>query len=66
MDLNNTSERDYVPEIERQIRFRKERARTTLIMMTLSKIPGRTIVELINQTLVCLNASPQRAVYPKL
>jgi hypothetical protein len=56
--LNTTAESEHVPEIERQIRVIKERARAIWITLPFRRVPNRMIVELINFVLLWLNAPP--------
>jgi hypothetical protein len=53
--LNTTSTSKHVPEIERQIRVVKERARA---IWSINKIPNRIIVELITFVVLWLNDFP--------
>ena len=53
MDLSTTMVREYVPEIEMQIRVLKERSCATKIMLLFTTIPVHIIVNLIEKSDVC-------------
>jgi hypothetical protein len=56
--LNTTVASEHVPEIERQIRVIKEKARAIWSTLPFTKVPNRIIVELINFVVLWLNAFP--------
>jgi hypothetical protein len=56
--LNTTATIEHVPEIERQIRVIKERARAIRSTLPFKRMPNRMIVELINFVVLWLNAFP--------
>jgi hypothetical protein len=62
--LNTTATSEHVPEIERQIRVIKERARAIRSTLPFRKMPNRMIVELINFVVLWLNDfSPSSGIY---
>jgi hypothetical protein len=56
--LNTTAASERVPEIERQIRVIKERARAIVSTLPFKNLPSRMIIELIHFVVLCLNAFP--------
>jgi hypothetical protein len=56
--LNTTATSEHVPEIERQIRVVKERARAIWSTLPFNAIPKRMIVELVTFGVLWLNAFP--------
>jgi hypothetical protein len=56
--LNTTATSEHVPEIERQIRVVKERARAIWSTLPFNAIPNRMIVELVICVVLWLNAFP--------
>jgi hypothetical protein len=58
VNLNTTATSDHVPDIERQIRFIKERARALHITLPFTSIPGRMIIELLAHVVLWINAFP--------
>jgi hypothetical protein len=56
--LNTTAASEHVPEIERQIRVIKERARAIWSTLPFNRVPNRMIVELINFVVLWLNDFP--------
>jgi hypothetical protein len=58
MILNTMVTSEHVPEIERQIRLVKERARAIWSTLPFKRISNRMIVELINFVVLWLNAFP--------
>ena len=58
INLNTTAAREHVPEIERQIRVVKERARSVYNTLPFAHVPSAVIVELMRQCVMWLNAFP--------
>jgi hypothetical protein len=56
--LNTTAASEHVPEIERQIRVIKERARDIWSTLPFNRVHNRIVVELISFVVLWLNASP--------
>jgi hypothetical protein len=64
--LNTTATSEHVPEIERQIRVIKERARAIRSTLPFKKMPNRMIVELINFVVLWLNDFPPSSGVSKI
>jgi hypothetical protein len=58
MNLNTTAASEHVPDIERQIRTIKERARALRSTLPFKAIPGRMIIEMMAHVVLWLNAFP--------
>jgi hypothetical protein len=56
--LNTVSAEEHVPEIERQIRTIKERARSVITMLPFERYPARMIIELVYYCVFWLNSFP--------
>jgi hypothetical protein len=58
LNLNTTSAREHVPDVERQIRVLKERSRAIRSTLPFKSTPGRMIIELVYYAALWLNAFP--------
>jgi hypothetical protein len=56
--LNTTAASEHVPEIERQLRGIKERARAIVSTLPFKNLPSRMIIELIHFVVLLFNAFP--------
>jgi hypothetical protein len=56
--LNTTAASEYVPDVERQIRVLKERARALRRTLPFKIIPSRMIIEMIANVVLWINAFP--------
>jgi hypothetical protein len=56
--LNTTAASEHVPDIERQIRVIKERARAIVSTLPFKNLPSRMIIQLIHFVVLWLNAFP--------
>jgi hypothetical protein len=56
--MNTTAASEHVPEIERQIRVIKERARAIASTLPFKNVPSRMIIELIHFVVLWINTSP--------
>jgi hypothetical protein len=56
--LNTTAADENVPDIERQIRTMKERARAIRSTLPFKRLPARIIIELVHLSTLWLNAFP--------
>jgi hypothetical protein len=57
-NLNTTVASEHVPEIERQIRLIKERARALRFSLPFKIIPGRMIIKMLANVVQWINAFP--------
>jgi hypothetical protein len=58
VNLNTTATSEHVPDIERQIRLIKERARALCSTLPFKNIPGRMIIEMLANVVLWINAFP--------
>jgi hypothetical protein len=58
INLNTTAASEHVPDVERQIRFIKERSRAIRSTLPFKALPGRIIIELVYYATLWLNAFP--------
>ena len=56
--LNTTVAVEHLPDIERQIRFIKERARAICITLTFNRVPGQIVIDMVLFVVLYMNAFP--------
>ena len=57
-NLNMTAEAEHIPEISRQIRVTKERARAIWCTLSFNKVPGIIVIKMIMFVVMWLNSFP--------
>jgi hypothetical protein len=58
INLNTTTASEHMPDIQRQIRVLKERARSLRSTLPFKLIPGRMIIEMLANVVLWINAFP--------